>query len=43
MSDLEMLKGIISVERQVVETAGKLAIGPLKTKASRRKVKVSSS
>jgi integrase len=40
VSDLEMLKGTISVERQVVETAGKLTIGPLKTKASRRKVKV---
>lgn len=40
VGDLDMLKGIISVERQVVETAGKLTIGPLKTKASRRKVKV---
>jgi integrase len=39
-SDIDFLKCMISVERQVVETAGHLAIGPLKTRASRRKVKV---
>jgi integrase len=38
--DLDMLRGVVSVERQVVEVAGKLAIGPLKTRAARRKVKL---
>jgi integrase len=38
--DLDMLRGIISVERQVVEVAGNLTVGPLKTKAARRKVKL---
>jgi integrase len=40
VQDLEMLKGIASVERQVVEVGGKLSIGPLKTRAARRKVRL---
>jgi integrase len=40
--DLDMLRGTVDVRRQVVEVAGKLAIGPLKTKAARRKVKLPS-
>ena len=38
--DIDFLRGIISVERQVVEIAGKLTIGPLKTKAAKRQVQV---
>jgi integrase len=40
VQDLDMLRGAVEVQRQVVEVAGKLTVGPLKTKASRRKVKL---
>lgn len=40
VGDLDMLRGVVSVERQVVEVAGKLTVGPLKTKAARRRVKL---
>ena len=38
--DLDMLRGVVSVERQVVEVEGKLSMGPLKTRAARRRVKL---
>jgi integrase len=38
--DLDMLRGVVSVERQVVEVAGKLNVGPLKTRAAKRRVKL---
>lgn len=40
VGDLDMLRGIVSIERQVVEVEGKLTVGPLKTRAARRKVRL---
>src|SRR5215218_9904182 len=38
-ADVDTLRGI-NVQRQVVEVAGKLSVGPLKTRAARRRVKL---
>jgi integrase len=38
--DVDALRGVLSIERQVTEVGGKLQLGPLKTKAARRKVKL---
>lgn len=40
VKDLELLRGSIAIERQVTEVSGRLSVGPLKTKASKRRVKI---
>jgi integrase len=40
VADVDTLRGTIAVERQVVEVAGKLSLGPLKTRTARRRVKL---
>lgn len=40
VEDLDLLRGTVDVRRQVVEVGGKLSVGPLKTKAARRKVQL---
>jgi integrase len=39
-SRIDMLRGVIDVAEQVVEVGGKLSVGPLKTRAARRRVKL---
>jgi integrase len=37
---VDMLRGVIDVAEQVIEVEGKLSVGPLKTRAARRRVKL---
>jgi integrase len=39
-SRIDMLRGVIDVADQVVEVEGRLSVGPLKTRAARRRVKL---
>ena len=39
-SRIDMLRGVIDIAEQVVEVGGKLSIGPLKTRAARRRVRL---
>lgn len=40
VADLDMLRGVVKVQRQVVEVGGKLTVSPLKTRAAQRQVRL---